>query len=91
MAFLAAAGGSLLSSINSNDQIGDLLGNIPVVGDALGGVVDTSTGIINNLESTVLGGFGLGNKPNTTNEVEEIVVVVGIVLVGGVALYFILK
>jgi len=50
MAFIGALGGSLLTAVNGDDQIGNLLGQIPVVGNTLGQITDTTTSIIGGVE-----------------------------------------
>ena len=54
MAFMALMGGSLLEAVNHDNQLGDLLGGIPVVGQTLGDITNTTTSIFGGFEKGMM-------------------------------------
>ena len=103
MAFMALMGGSLLEAVNHDNQLGDLLGGIPVVGQTLGDITNTTTSIFGGFEKgmmsmtgNLLGGLtggmvGGGSSSGGMNIIED-VMIIGIAIAGiGVVYYVVMK
>ena len=104
MAFMALMGGSLLEAVNHDNQLGDLLGGIPVVGQTLGDITNTTTSIFGGFEKgmmsmtgNLLGGLtgglvggGSSSSGGTTAVIEDIMIIGGI-LAGIGVVYYVMK
>ena len=98
MAFIGALGGSLLTAVNGDDQIGNLLGQIPVVGNTLGQITDTTTSIIGGVEnsfssitSNLLSGFTGGSNSSNSAIIEDVLLIGGVLVGIGVIYYVVSK
>ena len=103
MAFMALMGGSLLTAVNHDNQLGDLLGGIPVVGQTLGDITNTSTSIFGGFQNgmmsmtgNLLGGLtgglvGGGSSSGGTTAIIEDVMIIGGILAGIGVVYYVLK
>ena len=98
MAFVGALGGSLLTAVNGDDRIGNVLGQIPVVGNTLGQITDTTTSIIGGVEnsfssitSNMLSGFTGGSNSSNSAIIEDVLLIGGVLVGIGVIYYVVSK